>query len=141
MDKSGKIMFVNPAAAKLLGYQVAELIGQSIDMILPHSKSDGTHYSLTDSPIYDSLWDASVHQVTNEVFRRKNNSSFPVEYVSTPIQEQGTVIGAVVTFKDITDRQIVERMKDEFISVVSDELRTPLTSIHGSLGMLASGVA
>lgn len=97
LDKSGKIMFVNPAAAKLLEYQVAELIGQSIDMILPHSKSDGTHYSLTDSPIYDSLWDASVHQVTNEVFRRKNNSSFPVEYVSTPIQEQGTVIGAVVT--------------------------------------------
>lgn len=140
LDKLGKITFVNSVAAKLLGYQVAELIGQSINIILPPVKSDGTPYTLTNSPIYESLWEASVHQVTNEVFRRKNNSSFPVEYVSTPIQEQGAITGAVVTFKDITDRQIVERMKDEFISVVSHELRTPLTSIHGSLGMLASGL-
>ncbi|NMG20474.1 PAS domain S-box protein [Brasilonema bromeliae] len=140
LDKLGKITFVNPAAAKLLGYQVTELIGQSIDIILPLSKLDGTPYTLTDSPIYESLKDASVDQVTNEVFRRKNNSSFPVEYASTPILEQGKVKGAVITFKDITERQLVERMKDEFISVVSHELRTPLTSIHGSLGMLSSGL-
>ncbi|NMG06996.1 hybrid sensor histidine kinase/response regulator [Brasilonema sp. UFV-L1] len=140
LDNLGKITFVNPAAAKLLGYQVKELIGQSIDILLPDSNSDGTPYSLTDSPIYESLHDASVHQVTHEVFRCKNGSSFPVEYVSTPILEQGVVKGAVITFKDITDRQLVERMKNEFISVVSHELRTPLTSIHGSLGMLASGL-
>uniref|UniRef100_UPI001ABBC4BF PAS domain S-box protein n=1 Tax=Aetokthonos hydrillicola TaxID=1550245 RepID=UPI001ABBC4BF len=140
LDKSGRITFVNSAAAKLLGYNDIELIGQSIEIILPHSNSDGRPYSLTNSPIYASLSDASVHQVTNEVFRRKNNSSFSVEYVSTPIKEQGEVKGAVITFKDITDRQMVERMKDEFISVVSHELRTPLTSIHGSLGMLASGL-
>ncbi|MBR8833403.1 MAG: PAS domain S-box protein [Stigonema ocellatum SAG 48.90 = DSM 106950] len=138
LDKSGKITFVNPAAAKLLGYLVTELIGQPIDIILPPGKSDETPYTLTDCPIYESIRDASVHQVTHEVFWRKNGTSFPVEYVSTPIQEQGAVMGAVVTFKDITDRQIMERMKDEFISVVSHELRTPLTSIHGSLGMLAS---
>ena len=140
LDLQGKITFVNPAATKLLGYPVAELIDQSIYFILPHEKSDGTPYSLTESPIYESLRDGAVHQVTNEVFWRKNNSSFPVEYVSTPIREEGEIIGAVVTFKDITDRQVVERMKDEFISVVSHELRTPLTSIHGSLGMLASGL-
>lgn len=140
LDKSGKISFVNAAGAKLLGYKGTELIGQSIDIILPQSKSDGTPYSLTDSPIYESLWDASVHCVTNQVFWRKDHSSFLAEYVSTPIREQGQVIGAVVTFKDIIDRQMVERMKDEFISVVSHELRTPLTSIHGSLGMLASGL-
>ncbi|KAB8331486.1 PAS domain S-box protein [Scytonema tolypothrichoides VB-61278] len=140
LNKSGKITFVNPAAAKLLGYEVRELIGQSIDILLPLSKLDGTTYTLTDSPIYESLKDASVHQVTNEVFRRKNGSSFPVEYASTPILEQAVVKGAVITFKDITERQVVERMKDEFISVVSHELRTPLTSIHGSLGMLSSGL-
>lgn len=140
LDLQGKITFVNPAAAKLLGYQVEEIIGQSYHIILPHSNLDGTPYSLTGSPIYASLRDGSVHQVTSEVFRRKNGSSFPVEYVSNPIREQNAIVGAVVTFKDITDRQQVERMKDEFISVVSHELRTPLTSIHGSLGMLASGL-
>lgn len=140
LDLQGKITFVNPAAAKSLGYQVEELIGQSYHIILPHSNLDGTPYSLTGSPIYASLRDGSVHQVTSELFRRKNGSSFPVEYVSNPIREQNAIVGAVVTFKDITDRQQVERMKDEFISVVSHELRTPLTSIHGSLGMLASGL-
>ncbi len=140
LDLQGKITFVNPAAAKLLGYPIEELLGQSIYIILPHSKPDGTPYYLTESPIYESLRDGAVHQVTNEVFWRQNNSSFPAEYVSTPIREAGEIVGAVVTFKDITDRQVVERMKDEFISVVSHELRTPLTSIHGSLGMLASGL-
>ncbi len=140
LDLAGNITFVNPAAAKLLGYQVTELIGQSISLILPHSKADGTFYPFEASPISASLRDGTAHQVTDEAFWRKNSSSFPVEYVSTPIREQGVIVGAVVTFKDITERQLVERMKDEFVSVVSHELRTPLTSIHGSLVMLNSGL-
>ncbi len=140
LDLEGKITFVNPAAAKLLGYQVTELIGQSIFLILPHSKADGRPYPFEASPICASLRDGSVHQVTDEAFWRKDISSFPVEYLSTPIREQGAIVGAVVTFKDITERQLVERMKDEFVSVVSHELRTPLTSIHGSLVMLNSGL-
>ncbi|MEO0377513.1 MAG: ATP-binding protein, partial [Cyanobacteria bacterium P01_A01_bin.17] len=70
----------------------------------------------------------------------KNQSCFPVEYLATPIQERGEVVGAVITFRDISDRQVMERLKDEFISIVSHELRTPLTSIHGSLQMMASGM-
>ena len=51
------------------------------------------------------------------------------------------VIGSVVlVFRDLTRRREIERMKSEFVSVVSHELRTPLTSIHGSLGLLASGL-
>jgi len=140
LDLAGNITFVNPAAVRLLRYQVTELIGQSISLILPHSKADGTPYPFEASPICASLRDGTVHQVTDEAFWRKDGASFPVEYVSTPIQEQGVIMGAVVTFKDITERQLVERMKDEFISVVSHELRTPLTSIHGSLVMLNSGL-
>ncbi|HEY9794033.1 MAG TPA: PAS domain S-box protein [Leptolyngbyaceae cyanobacterium] len=140
LDLAGNITFANPAAVRLLGYQVTELIGQPISLILSHSKADGTPYPFEASPICASLRDGTVHQVTDEAFWRKDGASFPVEYVSTPIQEQGLIMGAVVTFKDITERQLVERMKDEFISVVSHELRTPLTSIHGSLVMLNSGL-
>jgi PAS domain S-box-containing protein len=140
LDLQGNITFINPAAAKLLGYNKTELLGQSIQLILSVNTADGQHDILTKSPIYESLQKGTVQQVRNKAFRRKNGTIFPVEYVSTPIWEHEAIIGAVVSFKDISDRQQVERMKDEFISVVSHELRTPLTSIHGSLGMLKSGL-
>ena len=92
------------------------------------------------SKILATLQDGEARRVTDEVFCRRDGTSFPVEYVVAPMREQGEIIGAVVTFKDITDRLAVERMKDEFISVVSHELRTPMTSIHGALALLNSGV-
>ena len=92
------------------------------------------------SKILATLQDGKARRVTNEVFCRRDGMSFPVEYVVAPMREQGEIIGAVVTFKDITDRLAVERMKDEFISVISHELRTPMTSIHGALALLNSGV-
>ena len=155
LDLQANITFVNPAAAKLLGYKIEELIGQSIDTILQQDKSNAEEsIGLKSSPIDESLRDGIVHQVRKAIFWRRDGSNFPVEYVATPILRSPTevafsgrksptkteIIGAVIAFRDITERQIVERMKDEFISVVSHELRTPLTSIHGSLGMLASGL-
>ncbi len=155
LDLQGNITFVNPAAAKLLGYEVEQLIGQSIDSILQPDECNGEDYCpLKNSSIDQSLRDGTVHQVSKAIFRRRDGTNFPVEYVSTPILRSPNemafsdrksltkteILGAVIAFRDITERQIVERMKDEFISVVSHELRTPLTSIHGSLGMLASGL-
>ena len=92
------------------------------------------------SQILATLQDGKARRVTNEVFCRRDGTSFPVEYVVAPMREGAEIIGAVVTFKDITDRLAVERMKDEFISVVSHELRTPMTSIYGALALLNSGV-
>jgi PAS domain S-box-containing protein len=140
VDLQGKTTFVNPAAAKLLGYSVEELLGQSIEVLLPPYKTDGTAYDLTSSPLYAALRRGLIHQGMDEIFQRKNGSIFPVEYICTPIREQKEIVGVVIAFKDITERQMVERMKDEFVSVVSHELRTPLTSIHGALRMLASGL-
>lgn len=155
LDLQGKITFVNPAAAKLLGYKIEELIGEAIDTILQPSKPNAEEsIQLKNSPIDESLRDGTVHQVRKAIFWRRDGTNFPVEYVSTPILRSPTeaafsgrksptkseILGAVIAFRDITERQMVERMKDEFISVVSHELRTPLTSIHGSLGMLASGL-
>jgi PAS domain S-box-containing protein len=59
----------------------------------------------------------------------------------SPIQAaDGTVVGAIGVAVDISDQRAIDKMKDEFISVVSHEIRTPLTSIRGSLGLLASGL-
>ncbi|MDM9583238.1 ATP-binding protein [Nostoc sp. GT001] len=71
--------------------------------------------------------------------RRKDGTEFPAEASISKI-EMAEEIFYTVILRDITERKLIERMKDEFVSVVSHELRTPLTSIHGSLGMLASGL-
>ncbi|MGF1602871.1 MAG: PAS domain S-box protein [Thermosynechococcaceae cyanobacterium] len=135
LNSKGQFTFVNAAAEQYLGYTATELIEQPIELLLPD-----IHEGDDFSPIYASLHTGIIQTLQNATFCRKNQSCFPVEYLTTPILERGQVVGAVITFKDISDRQIMERIKDEFISVVSHELRTPLTSIHGSLRMLASGM-
>jgi PAS domain S-box-containing protein len=139
LNLQGKATFINPAAARILEYTVEQLAGQCMHTLLNHCKRDGTPYQWEENPICQTLINGTVQHMTEELFYRQDGSCFPVEYVSTPIREQGRILGAVVIFKDITERQIVERMKDEFVSVVSHELRTPLTSIRTALGLLARG--
>ena len=138
LDMAGKITFVNPAAAEILGYEINELQSQPMHEIVNHSTAEGVVYSWQDNPIYQTIQTGEVNYFSDEIFWRKDRSSFPVEYVSTPIKENEKIVGAVVIFKDITERQIIDRMKDEFISVVSHELRTPLTSIRSSITLLSS---
>lgn len=139
LNQQGNITFANPAAAKMLGYEVDELIGEWAHTCLHLSQADGTPYLLSESPIFVTLRDGTVQHRTGDRFNRRDGTWLTVEYVSSPIQEQGGIVGAVVIFKDVTARQLVEQMKDEFVSIVSHELRTPLTSIRSTLGLLASG--
>lgn len=109
LDLWGNVTFVNPAAAKMIDWEMEDLIGQSMHQVLHHSFVDGVHYPRESCPIYTALQDGSTHRVTDEVFWRKDGTSFPVEYISTPIKdEQAQVIGAVVTFRDITQRKWAE---------------------------------
>ena len=108
VDLDGVITFANPATAKMTGWSVTELIGKSQHEILHHSKPDGTPYSPEKCQIYASMKDGIAHRVTDEVFWRKDGTSFPVEYVSTPIQEDGAIVGAVVVFNDISEQKQIE---------------------------------
>lgn len=141
LNRQGKITFINSAVTRMTGYELRELIDQPLHLSLHHTKTNQSPTAACEPcQILTPLQDGVARHVTHEVFWRKDGSHFPVEYVASPIRDKGEIIGAVVTFKDITERLVVERMKDEFISVVSHELRTPLTSIHGALGLLASGL-
>ena len=108
LDLRERMTFVNPAAAKMLGYEPEELAGRHQHEIVRHLRPDGTAYPPNDCAIYAALRDGEVRGSSDEVFWRKDGTSFPVECVSTPIRENGRVTGAVVTFGDITERKRAE---------------------------------
>ncbi|MEP7151505.1 MAG: PAS domain S-box protein, partial [Nitrospira sp.] len=113
LDGAGLTTFVNPTAAWSLGYEPSELVEQPMHALLHHSRPDGSPYPVEDCPIYASLRDGLIHRISTEVFWRKDGTSMPVEYVCTPIIEKGVVAGAVVVFRDITERKEAERAVEE----------------------------
>ncbi len=114
LDKNGNTTFVNPAAAKMLGWESDELLGQPQHAVIHHTKPDGTPYPREECPIYAAFTDGLVHSINNEVFWRKDGTSFPVEYTSTPIRaNDNDVVGAVVIFRDIAERKKAERELQE----------------------------
>jgi PAS domain S-box-containing protein len=108
MDASGKHTFVNPAAARMLGWEVEELIGRQSHSIWHHTRPDGSPYPEEECSIHDSSRYGVSHHEPDGVFWRKDGTSIPVEYTSTPVWEDGKPVGVVVTFSDITARKLAE---------------------------------
>jgi len=129
VDADGVCTFCNAECLRLLGYQDATgLLGRKIHGVIHHSRPDGTPYPQAECPVFVSFRDGVDAHVTDEVFWKKDGTSFPVEYGSRQIRRDGTVAGAVVSFIDITARKRKEM-----------ELR------HGqkleAVGRLAAGIA
>src|SRR5215212_345447 len=109
LDLAGNATFVNPAAARMTGWKAEELVGRPQHNILHHTKPDVSRYPREECSIHAALEDKSTHSRDDEVFWRKDGTSFPIEYTSSPILQDGGVVGAVVTFKDITERKALEQ--------------------------------
>ena len=107
LDEHGNHTFVNDAVASVLGFGAEELIGRHSHSIWHHSHPDGSHYAEEDCPIYHTLRDGQVRQ-GDEFFLNKDGESVPVTFTCTPIREGERVVGAVVSFLDITERKKAE---------------------------------
>ncbi|MBT3346807.1 MAG: response regulator, partial [Gemmatimonadetes bacterium] len=105
LDDEGRTTFVNPAACEVLGYTAVELIGQPLHELVHHSRADGTTLSRADCRMGDAIRDGAQVHVDDEVLWHKDGRPIPVEYSARPIVQDQVVIGAVVSFRDVTERR------------------------------------
>jgi PAS domain S-box-containing protein len=105
LDMEGRISFINPAAAAMLGADSRTVTGLPVTAILRHLRADGTPLPEDDCPIFAPLRDGRACRATEQIFARIDGGYVPVDYVSTPMIERGQLTGVVVSFQDITERQ------------------------------------
>ena len=105
LNREGRVTFANPVAAKTLGLDVHEIVGKPIHELLNHAPMNGTQIPASAHPILAALQEGSNYQEGHELFWRSDGSSFPADFVSASIIERGELTGAVVSFKDVTERE------------------------------------
>jgi len=137
-DEFGRITRVNPIARRILGFKKSELIGEWFPKKVISVTDDDVPVALIDRPIIRAF--LTGEPITEKTYyRRKNGQKIPVSMTVSPILVNGKPRGAIEVFRDISFEQEVDRMKSEFISLASHQLRTPLSAIQTYSNMLAAG--
>ncbi|MBE9215097.1 response regulator [Plectonema cf. radiosum LEGE 06105] len=137
-DSNQRITLFNQGAERIFGYSQKEALGQPLDLLLPEPSAEAHRHHVANFG-KSSTPSRKIGERREIYGKRKDGSVFPAE-ASISTLKLGNKIIYTVYLQDVSNRKQIERMKNEFVSVVSHELRTPLTSIHGSLGMLATGL-
>ncbi|HJW72612.1 MAG TPA: response regulator [Geothrix sp.] len=145
LDVHGRTVFVNPAALETLGYTEQELAEGRIHDLVHYAYPDGSEYPIEHCSMHLTGRDGRARKVDDEVLWRKDGMPIQVEYETTPIFKDGTLVGTVVVFRDITERKLAEnaireakeiaeeatKAKSDFLANMSHEIRTPMNAIIG----------
>jgi PAS domain S-box-containing protein len=141
LDLNGSCTLANPACALLLGYENPDqLLGKNMHALIHHTTVDGRPYEEAACRVYQAFRKGEKYHVDDELLWRADGTSFPAEYWSYPIHEDGKLIGAVVTFLDISQRKSAAEAqraatrhaeqatatKSRFLAAASHDLRQPL---------------
>ncbi|MEW8297383.1 MAG: PhnD/SsuA/transferrin family substrate-binding protein [Candidatus Thiodiazotropha sp.] len=146
VDLQGRSTFFNRAAERITGWKADDVIGRNQHEILHHTHADGSPHKAEECPVYQTFRENQARYVSDDVFWRRDGSSFPVEYSSTPIwDDSGKTVGSVVVFRDTTRRKRAEEearqhqlelaragrlsTMGEMASGIAHELNQPLTAI------------
>lgn len=139
-DDTGKITLVNKATCQLLGWDEKDLIGKLVTDVFPMEDHSGQAVLPEKRPIHEVIISGKKYSShTNNYYVTKDGERLPVRMSISPIILGEKLVGAIEVFHDVTQDLQLERSKDEFISVASHELRTPITAINGFLSMVLNG--
>jgi len=134
VDMDGRITFVNPAAAQMVGWTQEELLGKHQHSLMHHTRGDGTPFIEDECAMAAACYDGRAHQGSDELFWRKDGSGFYVEYNCSPIREDGKLTGAVVIFKDVTERrQAEEQLSKLSQAVMQSPVSILITDLFGNI--------
>jgi PAS domain S-box-containing protein len=133
VDLDGLCVFINPAGARMIGFEPDELLGRNMHELTHHARADGTPYPEAECPIFNAFRQGLPCRIDSEVFWRRDGTAFPVEYSSHPILDGAVVRGAVVTFVDITERRraadALQHAKDELEARVAERTQALATAL------------
>lgn len=139
LDVDGKCTYCNPACVRLLGYRdSADLLGQSMHVLIHRTHRDGTSYPVESCPVLRAVLRGVEFHSHVEVLWRADGSSFPAEYWSHPVRRDGQIVGAVVTFQDITER---ERLERKILEASEMERQRIGQDLHDDLCQQLTGIA
>jgi PAS domain S-box-containing protein len=114
LDTEGRTIFVNEAAARMLGYTLRELLGRPQHEIVHHHYADGSPFPKEECPIYLSVTDGVQQRVGGDVFWKKNGEKLWVDYTAIPLKDGRRILGSVITFRDISAQQQAEEQMARF---------------------------
>ena len=136
-DSEGTCLFANASAARILGYDApTELLGKNLHTLEHHTRKDGTAYPIEECPIYKGFQkNENVHR-DDEVYWRRDGTSFPVEFWSHLVIREGKTLGAVITYIDITERrqaaEALRKSEERWRSVYENSaIGVALTDLNG----------
>lgn len=139
VDRVGMITFVNAATADILHLPASRLIGRQAHDLFHASRVDGAPFPQSGCYITEAITSGLTATGEEDAYVCGDGRLIAVEVTASPLSGDDGISGAVVVFRDVSERHEMDRMKSEFVSIVSHELRTPLTSIRGALGLIAGG--
>jgi PAS domain S-box-containing protein len=140
-DVHGEIILMNAAVCNMLGCTLKDRIGTPLVHLLRLRSPKGHALEKGKGPVASVLKDRRVLRRVEYQARRKNGETFPLQLSASPVVIDGTCIGAIFTLHDITKEKEVDRMKSEFITIASHQLRAPLASMKWYGELLAKGKA